>query len=679
MPNTIKGRVETVNNQLNNKNSEKIQQIAPNIARKQGIVSQNVDKTLENGYNIINKEESENARERQTTTRSELGDNIGNNERREGRERKSNEGMGREESGNGSSNVGIRPENISVTPEHKVTKGKDSIENIKNEISKLEEQKENLKELELKKLEEYTKEYEKNQEKAKTIDEYISDFEKETDKLYSDNSENLEFHFVNNVINAIKNYRDFSNAIKDGKKVSELLETDNLFSLFKNDFIGLEDYTIAPMPQNLKRKSLLGSHYGGKNKVIFLNMEAIGNDVNKFSRVLLHETEHAKQEKEYNLLKNKVNKTHEDIKKISNFIETKKANKKHQNYYNKHKTVLNSIFNELNKLHTKQQRQDYINNLRPLQKKIYNDYYNLYNEYRNSANEVLARKAENNADKGIEQYEQFEQEHKTENKHTMGGLGQRNTGTRTGNSTEQSEENSKEFDPTGDFEANEELNYDEVDEILPKVNEILPKIKISQDKKLKIRKPNTDFIEKIFTPISTRLENINPRLKHALRKFELDSALAENKYSKSVAPFVEKVSKMSEIDKAKYDLALKNGKSDVINRLNSKYNLTEDYKAVKKVLEDIRNAAIRHGMDVGYLEDYFPRKVIDPSALLEKYSKSSYIRNLLKEIDPDNTLSAEEKIEKINIALKGHNGAINANSSFSKNRKISEITKELNV
>ena len=74
---------------------------------------------------------------------------------------------------------------------------------------------------------------------------------------------------------------------------------------------------------------------------------------------------------------------------------------------------------------------------------------------------------------------------------------------------------------------------------------------------------------------------------------------------------------MPEIDKAKYDHALKNGKSDVINRLNSKYNLTEDYKAVKKVLEDIRNAAIRHGMDVGYLEDYFPRKVIDPSALLE--------------------------------------------------------------
>lgn len=200
----------------------------------------------------------------------------------------------------------------------------------------------------------------------------------------------------------------------------------------------------------------------------------------------------------------------------------------------------------------------------------------------------------------------------------MGGLGQRNTGARTGNSTEQSGENSKGFDPTGDFEANEELNYDEVDEILPKINEILPKIKISQDKKLKIRKPNTDFIEKIFTPISTRLENINPRLKHALRKFELDSALAENKYSKSVAPFVEKVSKIPEIDKAKYDLALKNGKSDVINRLNSKYNLTEDYKAVKKVLEDIRNTAIRHGMDVGYLEDYFPRKVIDPSALLEK-------------------------------------------------------------
>lgn len=50
----------------------------------------------------------------------------------------------------------------------------------------------------------------------------------------------------------------------------------------------------------------------------------------------------------------------------------------------------------------------------------------------------------------------------------------------------------------------------------------------------------------------------------------------------------------------------------------------------------------------------------------------------MKEIDPNNILSDDEKLEKINIALKGHNGAINANSSFVKNRKITEITKDLN-
>lgn len=98
-----------------------IEQIAPNIARRQGIISKNVDKTLENGNNIINKEDSENARERQTTTRSELGDNIGNYERRKRRERKSNERMGGAKSENGSSNVGIRPENNSLTPAHKET------------------------------------------------------------------------------------------------------------------------------------------------------------------------------------------------------------------------------------------------------------------------------------------------------------------------------------------------------------------------------------------------------------------------------------------------------------------------------------------------------------------------------------------------------------------------------
>ncbi|MBQ4124274.1 hypothetical protein IJD44_11230 [bacterium] len=63
---------------------------------------------------------------------------------------------------------------------------------------------------------------------------------------------------------------------------------------------------------------------------------------------------------------------------------------------------------------------------------------------------------------------------------------------------------------------------DDIDEILPKV-----------------KKPSDKVIQKIITPISTRLESISPRIKHAVRKFELDSALTENKYAETVKPFID--------------------------------------------------------------------------------------------------------------------------------------------
>ena len=52
---------------------------------------------------------------------------------------------------------------------------------------------------------------------------------------------------------------------------------------------------------------------------------------------------------------------------------------------------------------------------------------------------------------------------------------------------------------------------------------------------------------------------------------------------------------------------------------------------------------------------------------------------MLKEIDPNNELSNEEKIAKINSALRGYNDSIKATSSFAKNRKVFEVNPETNA
>ena len=128
------------------------------------------------------------------------------------------------------------------------------------------------------------------------------------------------------------------------------------------------------------------------------------------------------------------------------------------------------------------------------------------------------------------------------------------------------------------------LNFDDIQRDsfdIDNVDEILDKVKKEPD----------EVFKKVFTPISSRLDEISPTLKHAIRKFELDSALAENKSAQTIKPFIEKVSKMakmSKVDYAKYDLALKNGNKAIIDKINSKYGISEEYGAIKDLLANIR-------------------------------------------------------------------------------------------
>ena len=178
------------------------------------------------------------------------------------------------------------------------------------------------------------------------------------------------------------------------------------------------------------------------------------------------------------------------------------------------------------------------------------------------------------------------------------------------------------------FYSLEENIPDDIDEILPKV-----------------KKPENHSIAKILTPISTRLENINPRIKHAVRKFDFESALKENEYSEAVKPFIDNLSKMSEADYAKYDLALKNGNSELVEELNKKYNLVDDFNKVKDLLKEIREKALEVGFNIGYVDDYFPRKVINSAKYKEYLSEnSSFIKEKLEELDTKGMLIVELSI-----------------------------------
>ena len=226
----------------------------------------------------------------------------------------------------------------------------------------------------------------------------------------------------------------------------------------------------------------------------------------------------------------------------------------------------------MNKL-PKEQKQGYYDSLRPLQKTILNKYKFLHKAYLRATNEVEARAS---GDKAIEKAKSYEREihstglgrfrqlHRLREEWPMGTgqLGSPSEHQRKipkddegikgkRESFEEYEELDLDFNPNKSKSARN-VNIDDIDEILPKI------------------KPKDNIIERTIRPISSRLEEISPTLKHALRRFEFDSMGAENKSASTIKPFIDKVSKMNKKDWAKYDLALKNGYKDVVDTIADK-------------------------------------------------------------------------------------------------------------
>lgn len=197
-------------------------------------------------------------------------------------------------------------------------------------------------------------------------------------------------------------------------------------------------------------------------------------------------------------------------------------------------------------------------------------------------------------------------------------------------------------------------------------------------------------VSKYIQPISTRLKNISPDLKRAMRKFEYDTKKIVDKDSTLVEGFLKKVKPikkagMSADDYIEYDLALKNGDIKKITSLNKKYGIEKEYDKIKIMLDDIYKRANDVGFDVGYRENYFPRIIKDNEGFLEYIMKrddwSKFDEAIKrKEMDLGRVLETEEKASIVNTLIRGYqNGKITLSKTGAmENRVIDFVDPELN-
>jgi len=164
-----------------------------------------------------------------------------------------------------------------------------------------------------------------------------------------------------------------------------------------------------------------------------------------------------------------------------------------------------------------------------------------------------------------------------------------------------------------------------------------------------------------FVPVSTRFAKISEDLKHALRKFEFRQRRATFADLEKVKPFLDKYSKLPPNDALDLDFALKNRDAAKVDEIIKRNDMTKEFEAVKALLDDIHARATAADIGLGFIEEYFPRRIGDSEGFLQ-YLRNSENWNAIdqaiaiQEEAQGYAMLDTEKADFINKLLRGNGG-----------------------
>lgn len=196
-------------------------------------------------------------------------------------------------------------------------------------------------------------------------------------------------------------------------------------------------------------------------------------------------------------------------------------------------------------------------------------------------------------------------------------------------------------------------------------------------------KGRNEWWNKAMVPISTRAKRVNIKFRNRLRQYDYVSNNKLNQYYAQIKPFLDKWAKMTETDAIAFDLALKNSYVEKQLEIVNKYDAYDEFVAVKNLLNSLFDQAVDVGVEMGYSADYFPRQIDDVEGFMSAMYGSPYasqLRRALKEADPDNVMTNEERAEFFNKYLRGFNRR-DLNKPLPgnvKDRTIDIVTAEMN-
>ena len=213
----------------------------------------------------------------------------------------------------------------------------------------------------------------------------------------------------------------------------------------------------------------------------------------------------------------------------------------------------------------------------------------------------------------------------------------------------------------------------------------------------KLTESAKEFVSNTLTPLSRKLKNIDPFLNGIFRGHEREINTRTRQYLDRVSPFITSMTKRLKGNKAglrefKQDLLNGNYKKIVVMMddlgIVDKTELTE----MKKALSELRDYAREEGgIDVGYIEDYFPRQVEDYKSFKRYLDDNNEMRDVRNQVEQAleeyrakhkyeslDLIPPEEAAEVASRVLRGYPVQAGAQLPGNlKERKIKEVTPEM--
>lgn len=190
-------------------------------------------------------------------------------------------------------------------------------------------------------------------------------------------------------------------------------------------------------------------------------------------------------------------------------------------------------------------------------------------------------------------------------------------------------------------------------------------------------------VDQLIKPVSDRVKEISVPAWQRLRKLDyLQHARVHEAHTK-VDPFLQGISKLSKEEYRAVSLNLFNGDFNTVEAILKKNNkgLVESFEQVKTVLKDLHKEASESGMDIGFVENYFPRIVKDSDKYLEYLGKEALTSLELAKRKAAKAkgsgLTPEESSHITNVYLRGYNQTLDKGLGLAKERSVKELTSDV--